>query len=270
MPRGPSINAKRAAQILIKEIKTGKDGKVVLAKILKEVGYSDEIANNPQKVTTQKTFIETLEEAGLTDDRISQVHDELLKASRIEKFYFDIGTSGKEKITEKDGVKPLFKDAAQIVIEEGKASISLLQRKLKIGYSNAAKLMDMLKEKEIVSEGGEVLVEEMGSFEDEESEPEDMIPAASITDDQVREVIEAIPGCKLLFVNRFRSRWGTIEVIYQAPDSLTRKAALELAYKAKRHLVDTTLLLGKITHTHEYTVTDERKKELRDILDDNK
>ncbi len=44
----------------------------------------------------------------------------------------------------------LFDDAVAVVRESGRASISLLQRKLRIGYTRAARLMDMLEEEGIV------------------------------------------------------------------------------------------------------------------------
>ena len=40
----------------------------------------------------------------------------------------------------------LFEEAKRIVIESGKASASLLQRRLRVGYSRAARLLDMLEE----------------------------------------------------------------------------------------------------------------------------
>ena len=45
---------------------------------------------------------------------------------------------------------PLFEDVKKIVIETKKASASFLQRRLRIGYSRAARLIDMLEEKGIV------------------------------------------------------------------------------------------------------------------------
>lgn len=45
---------------------------------------------------------------------------------------------------------PLFKEAARLVIEMGHASVSLLQRRFRIGYSRAARIMDILEEKGIV------------------------------------------------------------------------------------------------------------------------
>jgi len=44
----------------------------------------------------------------------------------------------------------LLKEAIKIVVSTGKASTSLLQRKLKIGYARAARLLDLMEEKGIV------------------------------------------------------------------------------------------------------------------------
>ncbi len=59
----------------------------------------------------------------------------------------------------------LFEDAARIVITHGQGSVSLLQRRLKIGYSRAARLIDFLEEAGIVgpfegSKARQVLVDE--------------------------------------------------------------------------------------------------------------
>ena len=45
---------------------------------------------------------------------------------------------------------PLFEQVKQIVLETKKASASFLQRRLRIGYSRAARLIDILEEKGIV------------------------------------------------------------------------------------------------------------------------
>ncbi|MBI2046282.1 MAG: hypothetical protein HYT28_02590 [Parcubacteria group bacterium] len=44
----------------------------------------------------------------------------------------------------------LYEEAREIVVHAGKASTSYLQRKLKVGYARAARLMDMLEERGIV------------------------------------------------------------------------------------------------------------------------
>jgi len=46
---------------------------------------------------------------------------------------------------------PLLKEAIDIVRKEGKASITMLQRKLRIGYTRAARMVDELEDKGIIS-----------------------------------------------------------------------------------------------------------------------
>jgi len=48
------------------------------------------------------------------------------------------------------GNDPLYKDAVRIVVSEGRASTSLLQRRLSIGYGRAAKLIDTMHENNLV------------------------------------------------------------------------------------------------------------------------
>jgi S-DNA-T family DNA segregation ATPase FtsK/SpoIIIE len=47
----------------------------------------------------------------------------------------------------------LYEDAKEIVIQAKKASASLLQRRLKIGYARAARLLDMLEERGVIGPG---------------------------------------------------------------------------------------------------------------------
>jgi S-DNA-T family DNA segregation ATPase FtsK/SpoIIIE len=66
----------------------------------------------------------------------------------------------------------LVKLAYQIIVETGKASTSLLQRKLKIGYGRAARILDILEEKGVVGpqEGNKprkVLINNIGREQDE-------------------------------------------------------------------------------------------------------
>ncbi len=67
-----------------------------------------------------------------------------------------------------DAEDDLFEDAKAAVMEAGKASTSYLQRKLRIGYSRAARLMDILEEQGVIgpadgSRPREVLVGKTGS-----------------------------------------------------------------------------------------------------------
>jgi len=47
----------------------------------------------------------------------------------------------------------LYEEAKRVVIEAGRASASLLQRRLKVGYARAARLLDILEEKGVVGPG---------------------------------------------------------------------------------------------------------------------
>lgn len=76
-----------------------------------------------------------------------------------------------------DGDDEMWKDAVTVVVNSGKASTSLLQRKLGIGYGRAAKLMDMMEEQGIIAAASgnkprEVLV---GSLDDVFGRPEAVV-----------------------------------------------------------------------------------------------
>ena len=67
-----------------------------------------------------------------------------------------------------DGDDDLYRDAVQVVIDSGKASASLLQRRLRVGYARAARLVENMEEQGIIgpADGArprEVLV---GSFDE--------------------------------------------------------------------------------------------------------
>ncbi|HLD25668.1 MAG TPA: DNA translocase FtsK, partial [Candidatus Andersenbacteria bacterium] len=48
------------------------------------------------------------------------------------------------------GDDPLLEEARQVVVRSDKASASLLQRRLRVGYARAARLLDMLEERGVV------------------------------------------------------------------------------------------------------------------------
>jgi len=58
-----------------------------------------------------------------------------------------------ESTLDDDEEDELYEEARQCVIEAGKASTSYLQRKLKLGYARAARLMDILEERGVIGPG---------------------------------------------------------------------------------------------------------------------
>ncbi|TAK04273.1 DNA translocase FtsK [Patescibacteria group bacterium] len=60
---------------------------------------------------------------------------------------------------------PLLDDAVAVVLQSGKASTSLLQRRLKVGYGRAARIMDLMEERGVIGAGEgakprEILIDE--------------------------------------------------------------------------------------------------------------
>jgi S-DNA-T family DNA segregation ATPase FtsK/SpoIIIE len=51
-----------------------------------------------------------------------------------------------------EDLDPLYDEAVDLVRRQGRASISMLQRRLRIGYTRAARLIETMEEKSIVSE----------------------------------------------------------------------------------------------------------------------
>jgi S-DNA-T family DNA segregation ATPase FtsK/SpoIIIE len=47
-------------------------------------------------------------------------------------------------------VDPLLAEAIDLVRREGRASVSMLQRRMRIGYTRAARIVDMMEDKGIV------------------------------------------------------------------------------------------------------------------------
>jgi S-DNA-T family DNA segregation ATPase FtsK/SpoIIIE len=45
---------------------------------------------------------------------------------------------------------PAYQDAVRVVLEVGKASTSILQRRLRLGYGRAARLLDMMQKEGII------------------------------------------------------------------------------------------------------------------------
>ena len=144
--------------------------------------------------------------AFLSDKEIKRVVD-FLKGEEAPDY--DYGVTEKQKGSTvfgggpSDDDDPLLQDAIEIILQAGKASTSLLQRRLKIGYSRAARIIDLLEEQGIVgpAEGSkprEILVNEMPGEElmememeediEEEEEEEDFEDNES--DEEIEEDIE--------------------------------------------------------------------------------
>ena len=92
----------------------------------------DEIKKLMKWVKAQKGMVEDLEEIDATEESLREALDKNLEEN-------DFAGAG-----DFSGGDPLYEEAKRIVIENKKASASFLQRKLRIGYPRAARLLDTL------------------------------------------------------------------------------------------------------------------------------
>lgn len=105
-------------------------------------------ADMPKPKRVQGALIEGSEVQKVTDflrmQRPAQYDDEVVS--------MPVQLNGKGGVVvEMDSTdEPIFKDAVGVVIDAGKASTSLLQRRLRIGYGKAARLIESMEEQGIV------------------------------------------------------------------------------------------------------------------------
>jgi S-DNA-T family DNA segregation ATPase FtsK/SpoIIIE len=114
------------------------------------------LSSKSSKITrVQGPYVSEKEVKKVTDwlDEQAKVVDELQPSVVASlKDMLEVSQQAEEKGGEVffDDNDPLFDDVKKIVLETQKASASFLQRRLRIGYSRAARLIDMLEEKGIV------------------------------------------------------------------------------------------------------------------------
>jgi S-DNA-T family DNA segregation ATPase FtsK/SpoIIIE len=80
----------------------------------------------------------------------AQYQEKFLEIPKEDREGSAAGGDGESGETNADDNDPLFNDAVRLVIEFGKASTSLLQRRLRIGYGRAAHLIDLMERDGIV------------------------------------------------------------------------------------------------------------------------
>jgi S-DNA-T family DNA segregation ATPase FtsK/SpoIIIE len=115
--------------------------------------------------------------AWVTDDEVMKIADHLRMQSAPQ--YNDeivsqpVHLNGKGGVVmdfDHEGGDDMFRDAVQVVIQSRKASTSLLQRKLRVGYSRAARIMEEMEEQGIIgpADGArprEVLISSMADLD---------------------------------------------------------------------------------------------------------
>ena len=90
-------------------------------------------------------FVKTSSEADYSDEILREIEQNVTETGGKG------GSGGDPDQTsmQLDG-DPLLPDAVEVVLDTGQASTSMLQRRLKLGYAHAARIVDELEEKGIV------------------------------------------------------------------------------------------------------------------------
>jgi S-DNA-T family DNA segregation ATPase FtsK/SpoIIIE len=113
----------------------------------------------PKPIRMQNSFIST--------DEVEKITNYIYTQPGYSKRYF-LPSMFEKKNSEAGSfisdLDPMFEDAARVIVRHQQGSVSLLQRRLKLGYSRAARIVDQLEEAGVVgpSEGSkarEVIVE---------------------------------------------------------------------------------------------------------------
>jgi len=151
--------------------KGGKEGKSLsVGKAMRDAGFSDKYADNPQRMTRSKEWRDLMDEF-LPDSLLAETHHSLLTAGEIQHYVF-----------------PAVIKVKSVRMSDKNAENSTIKAK--------------------------------------EAE------AGSLPDDEIQAIVESVPGCKLIYI-RYEQFLGGKVAYYQAPDSKSRKDALDMAYKLR-------------------------------------
>ncbi len=100
---------------------------------------------SPKPIRIQNAFIST--------DEVEKITNYVYSQQAYSKPYF-LPSLYEKKKESSSGVSsdldPMFEDAAKVIVRHQQGSVSLLQRRLKLGYSRAARIVDQLEEAGIV------------------------------------------------------------------------------------------------------------------------
>ncbi len=105
-------------------------------------------------MTPQSNKLIRLQGAFITEQEVELVTN-FIKKQTQPSYQKEVLENQKSKFSLGDYEDELFEDAMELIVSVGMASVSMLQRRLRIGYTRAARLIDILEERGIVgsSEG---------------------------------------------------------------------------------------------------------------------
>ncbi|MFA5249229.1 MAG: DNA translocase FtsK 4TM domain-containing protein [Candidatus Paceibacterota bacterium] len=110
---------------------------------------------------------------------------EMLNAQTLPDVAGGSGIMGQSGFSQGGDSDPLYEEAKNIVVSTHKASASFLQRKLKVGYARAARLLDILEEKGVIGPGEGAKAREVYMSSAERSLEEEEGPDIPLDDEEI-------------------------------------------------------------------------------------
>jgi S-DNA-T family DNA segregation ATPase FtsK/SpoIIIE len=156
-------------------------------------GYSQPVRIQGPFVSEEETY-NLIQYVKKQAKKIKFEKDATLKESLEGKMNEEV-VSGDVREGENSGDEVLYDEAKELVIQAGKASISSIQRRLRIGYNRAARIVDLLEDNGVVGpENGsrprEVLIADDTTVIDEVSGSEETVAPAVNTEEHLAEQAE--------------------------------------------------------------------------------
>ena len=99
---------------------------------------------SPEEIEQVVAFVKQSGEANYSDEVMAKIEESMQEKEK------GGGTRGAAAEPSGDEGDELLPAAVEVVLETGQASVSMLQRRLKLGYSRAARLVDQMEERGIV------------------------------------------------------------------------------------------------------------------------
>jgi hypothetical protein len=132
-----SLRARKALKLMVEKGRSQRSA-------LREAGYSDAVANQPGKVTSQKGFIEALEKVGLTDTYLAKGYKEFTRAGELREYVFH--HKKQREIVDIDEDSPIYNKSEGAVNKQEIVTLVPVSDKIikdRIGRISGAELIDI-------------------------------------------------------------------------------------------------------------------------------
>lgn len=115
----------------------------------KLLGYGDMLL-----LENGSSKLERIQGAYISDEEVAKLTETLKKSKKVV-YRNEIL---EETVNKNENLDPFFENAVEVIKQENKVSISLLQRKLNVGFNRASRIYEQLKENGVISDDNQILL----------------------------------------------------------------------------------------------------------------